>query len=184
MGERVEGKDKKWKEKLGLVHIYTGNGKGKTTAALGLALRMLGNGGKVMIIQFMKAPKVYGEYFMSEKCGYSLEVYGLPKFVHGEPEEDDIEAARKALEKAKKAASSGEWDLVVLDELCVALGFEMLSVEDVRELIKNKAPHTELVLTGRYCPEELFKLADYVTEMKEIKHPYQKETTARRGIEY
>ncbi|ADT84588.1 cob(I)yrinic acid a,c-diamide adenosyltransferase [Thermococcus barophilus] len=173
-----------WKKKLGLVHIYTGNGKGKTTAALGLALRMLGNGGRVIIIQFMKAPKVYGEYFMAEKCGYVIESYGLPKFVHGEPDEDDVQAAKRALERAKEVVKSGEWDLVVLDEICVALGFGMLDVEEVKELVKSKAPNTELVLTGRYCPEELFELADYVTEMREIKHPYQKGITARRGVEY
>ncbi|HIP75070.1 MAG TPA: cob(I)yrinic acid a,c-diamide adenosyltransferase [Thermococcus paralvinellae] len=175
--------DESWKKKLGLIHIYTGNGKGKTTAALGLALRMLGNGGRVIIIQFMKAPKVYGEYFMAGKCGYVIESYGPPKFVHGKPEEDDIRAAKRALERAKEVVKSGEWDLVVLDEICVALGFGILDVEEVKELIKSKAPNTELVLTGRYCPEELYELADYVTEMREIKHPYQKGITARKGVE-
>ncbi len=173
-----------WKEKLGLVHIYTGNGKGKTTAALGLAVRMLGNDGRVMIIQFMKAPDVYGEQKKIAECGAFIESFGLPKFVHGKPEPDDIEAAKKALQRAREVVSSGEWDLVVLDELCVALGFGMLDIEEVKELIKNKAPNTELVLTGRYCPEELFKLADYVTEMHEIKHPYQRGISARRGIEF
>ncbi|WP_048055367.1 cob(I)yrinic acid a,c-diamide adenosyltransferase [Pyrococcus sp. NA2] len=173
-----------WKDRLGMVHIYTGNGKGKTTAALGLAIRMLGSGGKVIIIQFMKAPKVYGEYFMAEKCGFRIESYGLPKFVHGKPEKDDIEAARRALERAREVVSSGEWDLVILDEICVAVGFGMIDVDEVKELIKSKAKDTELVLTGRYCPEELYELADYVTEMREIKHPYQKGITARRGVEY
>ncbi|WP_048151658.1 cob(I)yrinic acid a,c-diamide adenosyltransferase [Palaeococcus ferrophilus] len=173
-----------WKEKLGLVHIYTGNGKGKTTAAFGLAVRMLGSGGRVMIIQFMKSPRVYGEQIQIEKCGALIESLGLPKFVHGKPEPDDIEAARKALRRAKEVVSSGEWDLVILDEICVALGFGMLDVGEVKELIEAKAPHTELVLTGRYCPEELFEVADYVTEMREVKHPYQKGIMARRGVEY
>ena len=173
-----------WKKKLGLVHIYTGNGKGKTTAAFGLALRALGSGAKVIIIQFMKAPNVYGEQVMAEKIGIKIESYGLPKFVHGNPEKDDIEAAKKALERAKEVVQNGEWDLVILDEICVALAFRMFDVKEVKELIKNKAPNTELVLTGRYCPEELFDLADYVTEMREIKHPYQKGVTARKGIEY
>jgi len=173
-----------WREKLGLVHIYTGNGKGKTTAAFGLAVRMLGRGGKVLIIQFMKAPKAYGEQVKIEECGAVIESFGLPKFVHGEPTEEDIEAAKKALQRAKEAVSSGEWDLVILDEVCVALSFGMLSVEEVKELIKTKAQHTELVLTGRYCPEELFELADYVTEMREIKHPYQRGVMARKGVEY
>ncbi|NJE85335.1 cob(I)yrinic acid a,c-diamide adenosyltransferase [Thermococcus sp. CX2] len=173
-----------WKDKLGLVHIYTGNGKGKTTAAFGLAVRMLGSGGRVIILQFMKAPGVYGEQKKIAECGAVIESFGLPKFVHGKPEPDDIEAAKKALQRAKEVISSGEWDLVILDELCVALGFGMLDVEEVRELIKSKAPHTELVLTGRYCPEELFELADYVTEMREIKHPYQEGILARRGVEY
>ena len=89
-----------------------------------------------------------------------------------------------ALERARELVSSGEWDLVILDEICVALGFKMLDIEEVRELIRSKAPHTELVLTGRYCPEELFDLADYVTEMREVKHPYQRGILARRGVEY
>jgi len=173
-----------WKDRLGLVHIYTGNGKGKTTAALGLAVRMLGSGGKVAIVQFMKAPRVYGEQKKMEECGALVESFGLPKFVHGKPSEEDIEAAKKALERARELVSSGEWDLVVLDEICVALGFKMLGVEEVKELVKNRASKTELVLTGRYCPDELFELADYVTEMREIKHPYQRGILARRGVEY
>ena len=173
-----------WKDKLGLVHIYTGNGKGKTTAAFGLAVRMLGSGGRVIILQFMKAPKVYGEQKKIEECGAVIESFGLPKFVHGKPEPDDMEAAKRALTRAKEVVSGGEWDLVILDEICVALGFKMLDVEEVKELIRGKAPHTELVLTGRYCPEELFELADYVTEMKEVKHPYQRGILARRGVEY
>ncbi len=173
-----------WKEKLGLVHIYTGNGKGKTTAAFGLAVRMLGAGGKVIILQFMKASDVYSEQKKIAECGAVIESFGLPKFVHGKPEPEDIEAAKKALERAREVVSSGEWDLVVLDEICVALGFGMLDIGDVKDLIKNKAPHTELVLTGRYCPEELFELADYVTEMGEIKHPYREGILARRGVEF
>ncbi|USH00943.1 cob(I)yrinic acid a,c-diamide adenosyltransferase [Thermococcus argininiproducens] len=173
-----------WKEKLGLVHIYTGDGKGKTTAALGLALRMLGNGGKVIIIQFLKSPSVYGEQKKALECGIVLEAYGLPKFVHGKPEPEEIEAARRALRRAKEVVRSGEWDLVILDEICVALGFRMIKVDEVIELIKEKASNTEVVLTGRYCPKELFETADYVTEMKEIKHPYQKGISARKGVEY
>jgi cob(I)alamin adenosyltransferase len=173
-----------WRDRLGLVHIYTGDGKGKTTAAFGLAVRMLGSGGKVIIIQFLKTGKVYGEQIQIEKCGAVVESYGLPKFVHGKPSEEDIEMARKAFQRAKEVSSSGEWDLVILDEICVALGFGMLDINDVKELIRNKAPHTELVLTGRYCPEELFELADYVTEMREVKHPYQRGVLARRGVEY
>ena len=173
-----------WKDRLGLVHIYTGNGKGKTTAAFGLAVRMLGSGGKVIIIQFLKAGKAYGEQVKIEECGAVIESYGLPKFVHGKPSEEDVEAAKRALERAGEVTSSGEWDLVILDEVCVALSFGMLDVNEVKELIRKKAPHTELVLTGRYCPEELFELADYVTEMREIKHPYQRGVLARRGVEY
>ncbi len=173
-----------WKDKLGFVHIYTGNGKGKTTAALGLAVRMLGSGGRVMVLQFMKAPDVYGEQKKIKECGAVIESFGLPKFVHGKPEPDDIEAAKGALERAREVVSSGEWDLVILDEICVALGFKMLTVEEVKGLIESRAPRTELVLTGRYCPEELFELADYITEMKEIKHPYQRGVLARRGVEF
>ena len=173
-----------WKDKLGLVHIYTGNGKGKTTAAFGLAVRMLGSGGKVAIVQFMKAPEVYGEQKKIRECGAVIESFGLPKFVHGKPEPDDIEAAKGALQRAEELVSSGDWDLVILDEICVALGFKMLEVGEVKKLVEKKAPKTELVLTGRYCPEELFELADYVTEMREVKHPYQRGVIARRGVEY
>ncbi|WP_456367355.1 cob(I)yrinic acid a,c-diamide adenosyltransferase [Thermococcus sp.] len=173
-----------WKDKLGLVHIYTGNGKGKTTAAFGLAVRMLGSGGRVIIIQFMKAPKVYGEQKKIAECGAVIESFGLPKFVHGKPEPEDVEAAKRALKRAQEVLSSGEWDLVILDEICVALGFGMLEVDEVVELIRNRSPNTELVLTGRYCPEKLFEVADYVTEMREVKHPYQKGILARRGVEY
>jgi len=173
-----------WKDKLGLVHIYTGNGKGKTTAAFGLAVRMLGRGGKVIILQFMKAPKAYGEQVKIAECGAVIESFGLPRFVHGKPTEEDIAAAKRALERAREVVSSGEWDLVILDEICVALGFGMISIDEVKELVAKKAPHTELVLTGRYCPEELFELADYVTEMKELKHPYQRGVLARKGVEY
>lgn len=173
-----------WKEKLGLVHIYTGNGKGKTTAAFGLALRMLGNGGRVIMIQFLKSVNVYGEQRKAQECGVVVESYGLPKFVHGKPEPEEIEAAKKALERAKEVVKSGKWDLVILDEICVALGFKMIKIEEVKELIKEKAPNTELVLTGRYCPVELYELADYITEMREIKHPYTKGVVARKGVEY
>ena len=180
MVSKIEG----WKEKLGMIHIYTGNGKGKTTAALGLGLRMLGSGGKVIMIQFLKSPNVYGEQKKAQECGIVVESYGLPRFVHEKPEPEEIKAARKALERAREVVKNGEWDLVILDEICVALGFGMIDVEDVKAILKEKAPHTEVVLTGRYCPEELFELADYVTLMKEIKHPYQKGILARKGIEY
>ncbi|WP_457750700.1 cob(I)yrinic acid a,c-diamide adenosyltransferase [Thermococcus sp.] len=173
-----------WKDKLGLVHIYTGNGKGKTTAAFGLAVRMLGRGGRVIILQFMKAPKAYGEQVKIAECGAVIESFGLPRFVHGKPTEEDIKAAKKALERAREIVSSGECDLVILDEVCVALHFGMLELEEVKELIERKASNTELVLTGRYCPEELFELADYVTEMREVKHPYQRGIIARKGVEY
>ncbi len=173
-----------WKEKLGLVHIYTGNGKGKTTAALGLAVRMLGSDGRVAIVQFMKAPRAYGEQKKIEECGALVESFGLPKFVHGKPTEEDIEAAKRAFERAKDLATSGEWDLVILDEICVAIYFGMIGLEEVKELIKKKASNTELVLTGRYCPEELFEIADYVTEMREVKHPYQRGVLARKGVEF
>jgi len=101
----------------------------------------------------------------------------LPKFVHEKPEPEEIKVARKALERTREIVKNGEWDLVILDEICVALGFGMIDVEDVKAILKEKSPHTEVVLTG-------FELADYVTLMKEIKHPYQKGILARKGIEY
>ena len=172
----------------GLVEVYTGNGKGKTTAAMGLALRALGHGMKVYIIQFMKGKTVYGEIKSLErfKPNVVVEQFGRKEFVSKEhPTEADFRFAREALERAREVVMSGEWDVVILDEVNVALGFNLISCEGVLDLIKNKPRHVELVLTGRYAPQEIIEVADLVSEVKEVKHPYRtSHKPPRMGIEY
>lgn len=170
----------------GIVFVYTGNGKGKTTAALGLALRALGHGCKVFVVQFMKG-RDYGEVLSAKQFLPNLIIYqsGLDSFVMKDnPSPVDIELARQGLEVAKKAITSGEFDMVILDEINVALDFKLVPLEEVVELIKTKPPELDLGLTGRYAPPEIIELADLVTEMVEIKHPYHQGAPARKGFEY
>jgi cob(I)alamin adenosyltransferase len=168
----------------GLVHVYTGNGKGKTTASFGLAVRAIGHGIRVCIVQFMKGRK-YGELKAAKRLGIEIEQYGRDKFVNrNKPAEVDVKLAKKGWERAKEAISGGEYGLVILDEINVAMYFKLLDVSEVVKFIKSKPPHVELVLTGRYAPDEITAIADYVTEMKEVKHPYQKGITSRKGVEW
>ncbi len=173
------------KLKKGYIQVYTGNGKGKTTAALGLALRAAGRGMKVYIGQFMKGQE-YGELdainnYLSEWI--TMEQYGTPKFVVGKPSEEDIKMAKEGLKKAKNAMLSGNYDIIILDEVNVSIYLKTLDLDDVIEFISAKPSDVELILTGRYAPEEIINLADLVTEMKEIKHYYTKGVIAREGIE-
>jgi len=170
---------------LGLVHVKTGDGPGKTTSAFGLALRAAGRGLKVLIIQFMKKGD-YGEV-MAIKHVPEVEVkqFGREVFVSRErPEDLDLELARRALDEARRAVMSGSYDLVILDEVNVALNYGLIQLSDVVELIKSKPNHVELVLTGRGAPRELYELADYVTEVVEVKHPWRRGISGRKGIEY
>jgi cob(I)alamin adenosyltransferase len=169
---------------LGLVQIYTGDGKGKTTAALGLALRAAGHGLHCYIGQFMKGVS-YGELESIPRLSpyVTVEQYGRPDLMHeGTPE--DVHLAREGLDKARDAMHSGRYDVVVLDEICVALHFALLALEDVLALLEERPARVELILTGRRCPAELLDRADLVTEMREVKHPYQQGVLARKGIEY
>lgn len=177
--------EKEIKEKLGLVHVITGDGRGKTTSALGLAIRASGRGLKCYIIQFMKGFE-YGELFALRKLpDMKVRQFGRAEFVFKEkPLKIDFEQARAGLEHAKQIVQSNEYDLVILDEINVAVDYKLIPLEEVVELIKRKPPCVELVLTGRYAPREIIELADYVTEMRELKHPYQKGILARKGIEY
>ena len=170
----------------GLVQVYTGNGKGKTTAAFGLALRAIGRGLKVYIIQFIKGGFDYGELYIVDKLpNLTLKAFGRGKFVTQKPAgKEDVELAGEALTLADEVVKSGEYDIVILDEINVALNLKLIKTEKVLELIKNKPKHVELVLTGRYAPDEIIEVADLVTEMKEVKHPYNKGYQARKGIEY
>jgi cob(I)alamin adenosyltransferase len=170
----------------GLVQVYTGNGKGKTTASFGLALRAIGRGLKVYIIQFIKGGFDYGELYIADKLpGLTLKAYGRGKFIsEKKPEKIDIDLAREALKEAQDVVKRGEVDVVILDEINVALTLKLVEIEKVLKLIKEKPDQMEIVLTGRNAPVEIVQAADLVTEMIEIKHPYNAGFKARKGIEY
>lgn len=174
------------KPRHGLVQVYTGNGKGKTTAALGLAFRASGHGLKTYIIQFMKGEIYYGELGTAEKLSdtITLKQMGRPDFVDKiNTAQIDIDMAEEALKFSKDLIMSGDYDLVILDEINVALDFGLIKLDDVIEIVEKKPPEVELVLTGRYAPKEIIERADLVTEMVEIKHPYNAGVEARIGIE-
>ena len=170
----------------GLVQVYTGCGKGKTTAALGLAARAQGQGLKVHVIFFMKGGYPYGErQTMDQLPNVIYEIFGHEHFVDPHKVQDeDREQARLALRAARDALESGRYDLIVLDEVNVATSWKLVDVEDLLQLIDEKPSNLELVLTGRYADERLIDRADLVTEVVEIKHPYQQGIPARKGIEY
>lgn len=172
--------------KKGLVQVYTGDGKGKTSAAFGLALRAAGRGLKVYVIQFIKGGFDYGELHIIEKLpNIKLATFGRGRFITDvPPSEEDAKLARQAFELATKVVNNGEYDIVVLDEINVALNLKMIGVDEVVQLIRNKPKHVELILTGRYAPLEVIKAADLVTEMREVKHPYTQGVPPRKGIEY
>jgi cob(I)alamin adenosyltransferase len=170
----------------GLVIVLTGDGKGKTTGALGQALRALGHGLKVLIIQFMKGKK-YGEVLAAEQYLPNLTIVrsGLDSFVmKNNPAPVDIELARQGLNLAKKALSSGEYSMVILDEINVALDFKLIPLDDVLDMIRSRHSSVDVVLTGRYAPPEIIEIADTVSEVKEIKHHYSKGVKERAGIEF
>lgn len=170
----------------GLVQLYTGNGKGKTTAALGLALRASGHGAKIAVIQFMKGWNGYGELEAVKNIpGITLVHTGRDKCIfRGDETQEDFDEAGRGLALAGKYLSSGAFDLVILDEINVAADFGLIDAELAAEIISQKAEATEVVLTGRNAPKAFLELAELITEMKEIKHPYQKGITARKGVEY
>jgi cob(I)alamin adenosyltransferase len=165
------------------IQVYTGNGKGKTTAALGLALRSLCAGNRVFFGQFMKG-QAYSElnapaYFEN----LTMEQFGDPHFVKGKPSEEDVANAKAGFARMKEVLASGAYDVVIFDELNTALFFGLLPVEEVTALLETRPPHTEVVLTGRYAPKEILDIADLVTEMAEVKHYYNEGVQARAGIE-
>lgn len=170
----------------GRVQIYTGDGKGKTTAALGLALRAAGHGFKTHIGQFLKG-QVYGELAAAKKLSplLKIEQYGRKGFYHvtEDPDQDDIRRARNGLKKSLKAMLSKDFRIVVLDEINVAVYFKLLEEKEILDFIDQKPKSVELILTGRYAPPSFIDKADLVTEMKEIKHYFQNGVKARKGIE-
>jgi len=169
----------------GYLHIYTGNGKGKTTAALGLAIRAVGAGLKVFIGQFIKGMHYSELDVISHNLeNIRIEQYGRDCFIYNDPTPEDKEAAQKGFEKIRQIVRAGKHELVILDELNIAIYYGLISIDEVLRLIKDKPSHVEMVITGRYAPDELLKAADLVTEMKEVKHYYQEGVQARKGIEF
>jgi cob(I)alamin adenosyltransferase len=168
----------------GCVHVYTGNGKGKTTAALGLCLRAVGAGYRVCIVQFMKTGD-YSELKALERLGdqVTLEQFGSGRFVRGNPSKGDRRKAREGFLAAQAALSGGEYQMVILDECIIALHQGLLSLEQLQSLIELRQEGVELILTGRYAPPEIIARADLVTDMQEVKHYYRNGIPARVGIE-
>ncbi|HXE95116.1 MAG TPA: cob(I)yrinic acid a,c-diamide adenosyltransferase [Dongiaceae bacterium] len=169
----------------GCVQVYTGNGKGKTTASLGLALRAVGRGLKVCVFQFIKGGGRYGEHLAAEKLAPLLTIIqtGRPGWVNTNDITEDRRIAQEAFAQAKELLASGEYDLFICDEINGATGFGLIDVEQVLQLISVKPEKTELVLTGRNAAERVIEAADLVTEMREIKHYYKAGVPARTGIE-
>lgn len=176
-------------EKTGLVHIYTGDGKGKTTAAIGLGTRACGRGMKVLMVQFLKSSDT-GEINALKKLGPDFTLkrgFNCKKFVWNMTIDELEEAAKEAkviFEDVKSVVLRDEFDLIILDELLGMLSLGFVNEADIIEMINSKSKDVELVITGRGAPEALIQNADYVSEIKAIKHPYDKGISARKGIEY
>lgn len=168
-----------------MIQVYTGEGKGKTTAALGLILRTLGYGRKVALIQFMKKNYEYGEIrFLSAQKNVDIFQFGTDKLIDpNQPAQIDIEEAEKAYQKCKQVISSLKYDLIVIDEINVAVKWNLLSLEKQLELMEMET-EAEIVITGRYAEKKVIEKADLVTEMREIKHYYKTGLQARKGVEY
>jgi len=168
----------------GYIQIYTGNGKGKTTAALGLTLRAVGAGKKVFFAQFVKG-QIYSEVKAIQQFIPSVEIrqYGLACFIRNAPTQADIEVARKGFKEAAEMIFSGKYDVVVLDEANIAIYYGLFSVDELIEVLRQKPSETEIIITGRYAVPELIAIADLVTEMQEVKHYYNEGVQARTGIE-
>lgn len=180
----VEAKD--MKERKGYIQVYTGNGKGKTTAALGLALRAAGHKQKVFIGQFLKG-QLYGELLSAKSLSpyITIKQFGRKGFIHvtKDPDEEDIQKARKGLRQCRDAMLSLKYRIIILDEINVAVFFKLLTEKEVLAFLDEKPAAVEVILTGRYAPASFLKKADLVTEMKEKKHYYKKGVKAREGIE-
>lgn len=169
-----------------MIQVYTGDGKGKTTAAIGQGIRALGHKFRVIMIQFMKGDETYGEIKALNKLrNFKVVQFGLPTFVQkGNPSKKDLELAQKAMKFTTAILKQKKYQMVILDEINVAIDYGLVKLTDVLELIKNCPKNIELVLTGRYAPKQLIEQVDLVSEIKEIKHPYQKGFVSRKGIDY
>ncbi len=168
---------------IGLVHVYTGDGKGKTTAALGICARAVGHGYRALIVQFMKTAGTYGENFLTLP-GLEVVASGHDCLVFSnEITQADRDKAADGMRLAAEALRSGNYRIVVLDEVSVAIKFGLIEVQDVVQAIADRHKGVEAVATGRYAPPELLEMADYVSEIKAVKHPYQKGITSRKGVD-
>jgi cob(I)alamin adenosyltransferase len=174
------------KKHHGLVQIFTGSGKGKTSAALGTVLRASGQGLRVFVVFFLKGKYPYGEFStLTRLPNVEVASFGLRCFIkQSKPKPEEIEQAVLALAAAREAMLSGRYDIVVLDEVNIALWYKLIALDDVIRLIEERPPEVELILTGRNAEPRLIELADLVTEMVKLKHPYDKGIRARRGIEF
>lgn len=173
----------------GIVVVYTGKGKGKTTAALGIVLRAVGHGHRVGMIQFIKGEWYYGELTSSKRLEPEFEMIAAGKGFVGILDddhsiEDHRSAAQKAVSIAKEKLTSGNYDIVILDEIHYALNLKLITLADILDIMRSRPIKTTLVMTGNYAPKEVLDKADLVTEMKEIKHPYQRGIKAKKGVDY
>lgn len=186
MPEKKRTEDTSKKKFKGHIQVYTGNGKGKTTAALGVALRAAGHGLKTYIGQFLKG-RDYGELVAIDKLTPWVEVeqFGRKGFIHvtKDPDEEDVKKAGSGLKKCMAAMVSGKYSIIILDEVNVALYFKLITEKDIHDFLDKRPENVEVILTGRYAPDSVVERADLVTEMKEIKHYYKKGVQSRIGIE-
>jgi cob(I)alamin adenosyltransferase len=169
-----------------MIQVYTGDGKGKTTAALGQAMRAMGHGMRVFMVQFMKG-RTYGELKLCRERlpGMVIQMSGRDEFVRkGDPEEVDLRLAREGWEKAREVITGGEYQVVILDEINIAIDYGLLPLGEVLDLLREHSRDLEIICTGRYAPPELMELADLVSEVREVKHPYQRGEPMREGFEF
>jgi len=168
----------------GYIHLYTGNGKGKTTAAIGLAIRAAGAGKKVFIAQFVKGMHYSELEALKRFTEIVVRQYGLDCFIKQQPALKDIEAAQRGLQETASIIKSNKYDVVIMDEVCVALHYRLFDTGELTSVLKKKPEAMEIVMTGRKAPKELYEISDLITEMKEIKHYYNHGVQARKGIEH
>lgn len=167
-----------------MIHVYTGDGKGKTTAAVGLTVRAVGNGLKVLFIQFIKQTQT-GELEIFQKFPELIDIYRCSTgFIYGKPEQSQIELVRKCIKDIEEKMKTKHYDMIVLDEFTVAINLGLISPEEAEKLIQLKPENSELIITGRNAPEWLIEKADLVTEMRKVKHYFDIGVKARKGVEY
>ena len=167
----------------GKVHVYTGNGKGKTTSALGLAIRAVGANLNVFIGQFAKGRKYSELKSLNDIENIKVEQFGQNYFIKGKPTEEDINSAMQGFKKIKKILKTGKYDVVILDEANIATFYDLFTAEELIEIIDERAKNVEVIITGRMADQKIIDYADLVTEMREVKHYFQQGITARKGIE-